>query len=270
MPKVWTAGSNRRRTARALCVLTSCGVCAHELLIPDPMYHSSQSNISAECPICRKFCDSDRGGPDVHIHNRHGPLELREPPKPRFAAFAWVVCMDSQGRFLMVNEPAGIAGGRPNYWLPAGRVDEGESFTEAAVREALEEAGVHVQLCGVLRLMLSRDGCPRAVLLARPSPGEEHKHPKSVPDFESVGAMWVQPQQLNSLSDKDYRSPDPAFYFPAVASGQLTAHPVDAPEFLQYNTTVKRLTAGDGSEREMHRAWDLLKKVYPADVFREH
>ena len=32
----------------------------------------------------------------------------------------------SDGRFLLVNEPAGIARGVPRYWLPAGRVDAGE------------------------------------------------------------------------------------------------------------------------------------------------
>jgi 8-oxo-dGTP pyrophosphatase MutT (NUDIX family) len=46
----------------------------------------------------------------------------------------------------MVNEPAGIAGGKPRYWLPAGRVDAGEGMIEAGKREALEEAGIEVEI----------------------------------------------------------------------------------------------------------------------------
>ena len=73
---------------------------------------------------------------------------LREAARPSFAAFAWVVCRRAaDGKFAMVNEPAGICrGGRPAYWLPAGRVDAGESLAEAAAREALEEAGVAVEV----------------------------------------------------------------------------------------------------------------------------
>ena len=45
------------------------------------------------------------------------------------------------------------SGGRPRYWLPAGRVDAGESLVEAARRECVEEAGVRVRPCGVLAFM---------------------------------------------------------------------------------------------------------------------
>jgi 8-oxo-dGTP pyrophosphatase MutT (NUDIX family) len=36
--------------------------------------------------------------------------------------------------------------------LPGGRVDPGENLTRAAIRETREEAGVDVELCGVLSL----------------------------------------------------------------------------------------------------------------------
>lgn len=38
------------------------------------------------------------------------------------------------------------------WWLPAGRVDPPETYENAAIRETLEEAGLKVQLKGILRL----------------------------------------------------------------------------------------------------------------------
>lgn len=41
--------------------------------------------------------------------------------------------------------------------------------------------------------------------------------PKSVPDFESVGAMWAPVEALRQLEDSDYRSPDPPRLYPKVS-----------------------------------------------------
>lgn len=38
------------------------------------------------------------------------------------------------------------------YWLPGGGLDEGETLRECGVRECLEEAGVHVELKGLLEV----------------------------------------------------------------------------------------------------------------------
>jgi len=61
--------------------------------------------------------------------------------------FAWVCVRNPcNGKFLIVNEPAGLSRGAPRYWLPAGRLDKGEGFVEAAMREVEEEAGLQVKL----------------------------------------------------------------------------------------------------------------------------
>lgn len=161
-----------------------------------------------------------RGEPntDVHIHNYHGPVEEREPAKPRFAAFTWVVIHRSDGKFAMVNEPAGIAGDKPRYWLPAGRVDAGEGALEAGRREALEEAGLEVEITGVLRFMFH--DCPRVVVMAKPVPDDAPC--KTVPDFESAGAIWVSAEDLGLLNNPgDYRAPDPVDFFEPIAAGSM-------------------------------------------------
>jgi len=125
-----------------------------------PLYHSSEpSNKDGICPICIKV---EKPNLDLHIHNSHGPLSLREALPPDFCAYAEVIIQSKvTGKFLMVNEPAGISGGKPRYWLPAGRVDVGEGIIEAGKREAFEEAGIDVEITGALNFMNDYDiECP--------------------------------------------------------------------------------------------------------------
>lgn len=53
-----------------------------------------------------------------------------------------VIVEDHQGRFLLVEESSG---GLVVFNQPAGHVEEGESITDAARREALEETGWQVE-----------------------------------------------------------------------------------------------------------------------------
>lgn len=46
-------------------------------------------------------------------------------------------------------------------YLPAGRVDYGESFPTGAIRETQEEAGIPVTLSGVLRIQVLLNGILR-------------------------------------------------------------------------------------------------------------
>lgn len=54
-------------------------------------------------------------------------------------------------RFLLVEENAD---GELVYNQPAGHLDPGESLTQAAVRETLEETGWHIELLGLVGLAL--------------------------------------------------------------------------------------------------------------------
>jgi len=113
--------------------------------------------------------------------------------------FAVVIVQHKDGRLLSVKETR-----NRGIWLPAGFVDPGESFIEAAHRETLEEAGIKVQLEGILRVEHSVQGeysarC-RVIFYARPVDMECKL--KSVPDEESEGAEWVTLEQLDAMRKK--------------------------------------------------------------------
>lgn len=242
-----------------------------------PLYHSCEPNITVACPICNRIADERDGGIDVHLHNEHGPFEDREPERAPYAAFSWVVCQrPSDGRFLMVNEPAGISGGKPLYWLPAGRVDIGESLVDAAKRETREEAGIDAEIIGVLSFMLGRhrSGPPivRVVFLARPTPEDSCKA-KTIPDFESCGTVWTSVEDVNKLrGSKHFRSPEPLKFFPAVAQGQLNAQPIDTKAFQDLDSKIIALTKSKRSiaPDALEEVWAGLKRAYPASAIEEH
>ena len=232
-----------------------------------PLYHSMENTREHDCPICGKEASKFRAFA-VHLHNEHGPVEEREPNHPMFSAFAWVVCCrPSDRKMLLCHEPAAISGGKPNYWFPAGRVDKGETFVMAAEREALEEAGVHVKVTGLLLCKLGCRLVPRIVLYAEPVDDPTKGNPKSVPDFESCGACWLDVTALDELTESDYRSSGTAELYRAVASGRLSPLPLGTPSFAELERMVQCLTREEKLEvqawkTEIKRVWDLLKKDY--------
>lgn len=171
---------------------------------------------------------------------------VREPiPTWCFA----VVVVRHGDRFLIVHEHK-----HGQLWyLPAGRVNPGETFVAAACRETLEESGVRVQVVGVLRVehSPSLSGTRlRVVFLAEPV-GDIT--PKSLPDEESLGAAWV---KLEELAEYPLRGQEVKELFAYVAVGGAV-YPVDVlqPEGMpfwirpnehaygSYKLTVETLTA---------------------------
>ena len=174
----------------------------------------------------------------------------------------------------MVHEPAAIAGGRPAYWFPAGRVDAGETFVEAGERETLEEAGVAARVTGVLRFMLGGGIVPRVLLLAEPV--DDGAVPKSMPDFESCGALWADPVALAELGPRCFRSPDTPQIVQAVAAGTLKAHSTSNSAFTHLEALVAELTKDDNAAvlesipqqaAVMQKEWTQLRAHYPPGAF---
>ena len=132
--------------------------------------------------------------------------------------FGLVVVRDGD-RFLAVRE----AKHGQLWYLPAGRVEEGETLAEAAHRETMEESGVPIVLEGVLKVQHtpSEGGSRlRVIYLARPA---DATPPRSHPNEHSLEANWLTLAELGALP---MRGPEALALFRWVASG-ARVHPLD-------------------------------------------
>lgn len=103
-------------------------------------------------------------------------------------------------RFLLVHERKH----GQSWYLPAGRVETGESLVRAARRETLEESGIPVEIESIIRFEHSAypQGVVRmrVIFVARPL---DDTPPKSQPDEESLEAAWVTLEEMAQLPLRD-------------------------------------------------------------------
>jgi len=118
------------------------------------------------------------------------------PAANSLTAYA-VVVVRRGAQFLLVQESHP---GQP-WYLPAGHVEPGESFAQAAVRETWEESGLAIRLTGILQIVHNpgTDTVPprlRVVFLAEPA---DNRPPKSAPDEHSQQARWLTREEIALL-----------------------------------------------------------------------
>ncbi|GAB3502053.1 NUDIX domain-containing protein [Phytohabitans suffuscus] len=111
-----------------------------------------------------------------------------------------VVVVNSTGEILLIRRSD-----NGNWALPGGGMDLGESLPAAAVRETLEETGVHVEVTGLVGIysdprhviLYTSDGEVRqefsVVFTARPLAG------RPTPSDESREVRWVPPAMIGDL-----------------------------------------------------------------------
>jgi len=244
------------------CDCLMCDLSEDELWQHFPLYHINTPNPSDDllakqkpCPICKIIPQRPM---QVHIRNKHGPPGRGERESEDVAdaanlyPFAMVVCTNKEGQFLLVQEFA-----NSGFWFPGGRVDATEPFEKAAVRETKEEAGVDVELTGIIRIEFSTYANKphsaysrmRIFFAARPVDESKAQHPKTEPDYESAGAVWISPEELSGLK---LRGTEPLQWIPYVTNGGsiypmslLTAEGVTAPTVHQ----TKAAPSHSGNEK---------------------
>ncbi|MBK7048189.1 MAG: NUDIX hydrolase [bacterium] len=103
------------------------------------------------------------------------------------AWFYALVVVRRGDHFLLVEETDHGGG----WYLPAGRVEPGETLHEAALREVREEAGIDVILDGVYRIehTVLESGGARVRVLFSATPSDD-RAPKSHPDEHTLRAAW--------------------------------------------------------------------------------
>jgi len=116
-------------------------------------------------------------------------------------------------RFLLVHERK-----HGQLWyLPAGRLEWGESFLEAARRETLEESGVPIILDGILGVEHSPHPSGtarmRVIFIAHPA---NDTPPRPDPNEHSLEAGWFSVEEMRSLP---LRSPDLSLLFARMDQG---------------------------------------------------
>jgi phosphatase NudJ len=107
-----------------------------------------------------------------------------------------LVIVRSGDRFLLIQE---CKHGQ-RWYVPAGRVEPGEQFVAAARRETLEEAGIAIDIDGILRIehSLRPDGTARLgiILVGKP---KDNRPLKTRADQHSLQAKWVRLDELNTF-----------------------------------------------------------------------
>lgn len=127
-----------------------------------------------------------------------GAGTLTTMPREAIASWFFAIVVVRQGdRFLFVHERKH----GQTWYLPAGRVEPGESLVEAALRETLEETGVPVVLDGVLRVEHS-PGPPTRVRAFFHAHAADDTPPKASPDQHSLAARWVTLAELQALPQR--------------------------------------------------------------------
>lgn len=208
-----------------------CPCCELNELTPDmlhshtTLFHSNTKlKTMVKCPIC----DTIEKQYFVHLHNFHGPPSRGEAPnesdKPNLF-YPYALCVirrPSDGKFLMVQEFS-----NSGFWLPGGHVENGETLSDGAKRETFEEAGVNVRLIGILSIeyesykteqpTLHRGHTRmRVIFLGEPASVADGEQCKTLPDYESVGAVWASVDELEHMA---LRGSEPLEWFPYVTNG---------------------------------------------------
>ena len=119
-------------------------------------------------------------------------------------AKTFIVCgvvIEQDGKFLLIQEKKPEVYGKWN--LPGGRVDEGESLEQAAIREAKEECGLDVEIEKELLILHSATSNPIIHAYKARITGGKVAYSKD----DVLDAKWFTYEEVKSMEDK-LRTPE--------------------------------------------------------------
>jgi 8-oxo-dGTP diphosphatase len=105
------------------------------------------------------------------------------------------VVVERDGKFLLVQEKQPQCYGKWN--LPAGRVEEGFSIEETAVKEAKEETGFDVELLGKIEIFQESTDTPVKHSFKARIVGGELKIPKD----ELLDVRWFSLEEIEAMKE---------------------------------------------------------------------
>ena len=182
-----------------------------------PMFHCNLKKARRNPYSCPK-CGAGGSTPLlVHYHDSHAPPGAHTDARQAVNLYSFGLCViqrKSDKKFLVVQEFC-----NQGYWLPGGGIDPSEMPAAAAKRECLEEAGVDVELTGILRVEVTpMPHMTRNRYIFFGHPKDDAAVPKTTPDFESLGACWVSCDDVKSGRFR-LRGDEPLEWFQYVAKG---------------------------------------------------
>ena len=91
-----------------------------------------------------------RYGPSKIVHLDHNSTEDIQEGQ---SLASFVIVKNRKNEYVLVRHTYDLPGINRNDWtIPGGKVEEGESMEEAAVREAYEETGLEVEIKGLYKI----------------------------------------------------------------------------------------------------------------------
>lgn len=179
-----------------------------------------------KCIICNKVLHKHPKGFSEHLNEMHSPKirlpsfkNLEDINKHKAYNFAYVIIQHPETKKFVIIEEIASQG----WFLPAGKVEVGESFHHAAIRECKEEAGINVKLEGLLKIeYLPNTMFTRTKVIFFASPEDPNEPLKSTPDYESVGAIWISYEDLLeevNNEKKKLRGKEALYWIEQVAKG---------------------------------------------------
>ena len=143
-----------------------------------------------------------------------------------------VAIQNNEGKWCSTHETRG-------WYMPAGRVDFGEGIETGAKREALEEAGIPVELTHVVRIDFSpneENTRLRVIYKAKPTNEEIPLRDSSTADHEIIEAKWIHPKELEDgrklrtyemIEIFDYLNRNPYLTPSSIVQSSLDGFPID-------------------------------------------